>query len=100
MFVARRLLDVGDLLVHITFHAAAERGIKLRQITNLHEIANRGSGFAIRKLGCVLAQVSFGFDRGGAARARRSNCLPIYSVGHVAGDENSRMLAFGQVPNE
>ena len=38
MFIVGRALDVADLLVHIALHTAAERRIKLREITKLQTL--------------------------------------------------------------
>ena len=36
LIVGRVVVDVRDLLVDVPFHAAAQRRIELRQITELH----------------------------------------------------------------
>ena len=38
MFIVRRALDIADLLVHIALHTAAQRRIKLREITKLQTL--------------------------------------------------------------
>ena len=38
MLIVRRALDIADFLVHIALHTAAERRIKLREITKLQTL--------------------------------------------------------------
>ena len=66
MLVLRtRLLDVADLLVHVAFHAAAERGIELRQIAKLQEIAERRLAIADFREAAMIATNSSASARSG-----------------------------------
>ena len=89
-------LDVADLLVHVTLHPAAQGRVELREIAKLQNIGARPG---IRS-GGMLAQIALGLDRRRAAGAGSGDRLSINAIGHVAGDENSRVLALGQMPNE
>ena len=103
MLIVRRMaLDERYLLVHIAFHAAAQRGIKLREIANLHRlivaVALGATQCGQQLLLCVrMAQVALGFNRRGAARSRGRDRLFVNSIRHIASDEHSGVFARDQV---
>ena len=84
--------QIGSFLREVTLHPAADRGIKLGQVTDF-QIRPRpapggiGASSAARFLG-VLGQVTFGVERGGAAVPGRPDRLAVHVVRHVAGREN------------
>ena len=47
-----------------------------------------------------MAQVALGLDRRGAARTSSGDGLPINAIRHITRDENARMFALRQMPDE
>jgi hypothetical protein len=45
-------------------------------------------------------QVFLRFDRGRATGPGSGDGLPVNPVSHIARDENARMLALGEMPND
>ena len=114
MLIVRRALDIADLLVHIALHTAAERRIKLREITKLQTLILskiRSDKAPVSTL--LWAHVSrfaeesvynplryFCLNRRRAARPGRRNRLFVDAISDIASDKDSGMLTLGQVPND
>src|SRR4029453_10253873 len=107
MFIVGRALDVADLLVHIALHAAAERRIKLREITKLQTLILSKIRSAKAPVSTLLwssrfalprgkqlqpAQVFLRLDRRRAARPGGRNRLLVDAISDIASDKDSRML--------
>ena len=130
MFVARRVpVDVIDLFVKISLHAAAYRRIKLSEVADLHGIvipseAQRSRGIprnnltllppdpstplrmtrGARRLRSIMrlhfAQILLRLQCRGATHSRSCNRLLVNAVSHVAGDEDAGNFTFDPVFRE
>jgi hypothetical protein len=129
VFVLRGFgLNVVDLFVDVSLHPSAQRRVKLREVANLQETAERRlaiadfreafmiptisfasdvivirqSTFGDRQLQSLLdpAQIFLRLDCRSAAGAGGGHRLFVNAIRHIARNENARVFALGQVPDQ